>query len=422
MIQLILRFSWRNIWRNRRRSLLTLSAIVIGMIALIFGRGYINGTIAAMVEPTLRLHSGHIRLAHPEYLRLERTLPKERLIQPLSTVMSELSSLSGITGHQAMLKFHGLAVHDQLNEAVLMMGIDAAQDSRSMRLTEFIRKGTFLTENPNSLVIGRKLAKELAVDVGDELLLITSDINYSTYALPFSVSGIIEIGVSGIDRSGIIIHAHRAAEMLAVDDAAHEIFLFLDDRNQAPQLASALSKSLAGSVSEIRVIPWQDNEFIVEMMPLIRKVWGSILAMLMFLVALVILNTMLMTVMERYREIGILKALGLRNRDVVAMIFCEAAYLGGIGSLIGGFLGTLLTSIVSRTGIDISQAMNSEMFDKADIPMSFIGSSLHPIVTPLMVLSAVLFGIVTALVAVVYPALKSRRMSPVEAFRTELKV
>lgn len=423
MIRLIFRFSWRNIWRNRRRSLLTMAAIAFGIISLIFGRGYIAGTIQAMIEPGIRLNSGHIRIANPEYLRLERTMPKEALVQPLSQVLHQVSRIPGISSTHPLLRFRALAVHGGQNEPCQVMGIDAAADRRDIRLQEFISNGSFLDQGADSLVIGRILAKKLNVKVGDELLLVASDINYSTYALPFKITGILSVGISGLDRSGVLIHFSKAAEILDSRDAAHEVLLFCQDRNQAPILASRLQQSL-GDVSglDARVIPWQENGLIRETLPLIQKAWGSILLILMLLVGLVILNTMLMTVMERYREIGILKALGLKNRNVVAMIFCEAGLLGTMGSLIGGLLGTLLTAMAARTGIDISQAMNPDMFAKADIPISFIGGVLHPLLTPVIVMTSILFSILTALAAVLYPALKARAMSPVDAFRTELKV
>ena len=157
-------------------------------------------------------------------------------------------------------------------------------------------------------------------------------------------------------------------------------------------------------------------------MPLVSKIYDGIFYMMMFIVGLVILNTMLMTVMERYHEIGIIKALGFKNRDVAAMIFTEAFYIGLIGSLLGGALGTALTAVVERTGIDMGQALNENLLDNLDIPISFFGKSLYPDLTVSIVIASVLFGIVTTLAAVIYPAWKSTRMSPVEAFRSELKI
>lgn len=423
MLQLILQFSWRNIWRNQRRTMLTLLAITIGMISLIFGRAYIAGTLQAMLEPTIRLYSGHIRICHPEYLRMERTLPKEFLVHPLSSVQEEIAALPGISSQHELLKFNALVAHESQNEVCQIMGINATEDSKGPRMSEFIRRGTFLTKDPRSLVIGKGLAHELKADIGDELLLVTTDINHSTYALPFKVSGILEIGISGIDRNGILIHFTSAAEMLASENAAHEILVFCDHREQAAGLARSLRQQLKPVDGVPLVItPWQQNGFVTETLPLIQKAWGAILFILMFLVALVILNTMLMTVMERFKEIGILKALGFKSRDIITMILIEAVYLGIIGTLIGALLGSGLTSLAARKGIDISKALQPGMFDKADIPISFIGSTLHPILTPSMVIYAITFGIVTSLAAVLYPALKSRKMLPVDAFRTELKL
>jgi len=420
---MILLFSWRNILRNRRRTVLTLTAAAIGMLSLVFGKAFIAGTIQAMTEPAIRLGSGHIRLAHPEFLRLERTLPKEHRIAPLSDVLTAIDTLPDIVSRHPMLKFRALAVAGRKNQGAIVTGIDAEADHDDIRLSDFIVKGTFLTHSPDSLVIGKRLAEELEVDIGSELLLVASDINFSTYALPFTVSGIIHIGVSGIDRNGLLIHMKKASELLDCPDSAHEILLFCSDPERAGQLSDTLKQRLL-SVKGLNaeVIPWQDNELMRETLPLISTIWGSILIILMFLVVLVILNTMLMSVMERYHEIGILKALGLKNRDVAAMIFCEAGILGGIGSVIGGFLGTILTLILSVSGIELGGAMNSEIMNQIDVPLSFIGSTLYPLLTPAMIVSSLFLGLAAALTAVLYPAMKSVSMTPADAFRTELKV
>jgi putative ABC transport system permease protein len=192
---------------------------------------------------------------------------------------------------------------------------------------------------------------------------------------------------------------------------------------RAPEVAALIQTKIAGnSEPGIQVIPWQENDIIKNTMPLMSKIYDGIFAMLMFIVGLVILNTMLMTVMERYHEIGIIKALGFKNRDVAAMIFAEAFYIGIIGSLLGGGLGAALTAMVERTGIDMSQALNESILDNMDIPLSFFGKALYPDLTLSIVIASVLFGIVTTLAAVIYPALKSACMSPVEAFRSELKI
>jgi ABC-type antimicrobial peptide transport system permease subunit len=142
----------------------------------------------------------------------------------------------------------------------------------------------------------------------------------------------------------------------------------------------------------------------------------------MIIVGLVILNTMLMTVMERYHEIGVIKALGFKNREVFLMILVEAFYIGVIGAIIGGALGGPLSAWLETTGIDMVKMMGEGVLEQFDIPIPIFSRVFYPDFTFSILINSVIFGIMVALIAVLYPAIKSVRMSPVEAFRSELKV
>ena len=196
MIRNIMKFAWRNIRRNKRRTGLTILAIVIGMVSLVFGRSFINGMLHSMKEPIIKMQSGHIRLVHKEYLRLERVFPKDQLVAPLSGIEAALRDIAEIESLTRLIKFRTLAAHGEQNEACLAIGVYPEEVKRVMELDRFVKQGTFFSADGTGLIIGGKLAKKLGVTVGDELLLVSTDINYSTYALPFRIAGIFEIGFS----------------------------------------------------------------------------------------------------------------------------------------------------------------------------------------------------------------------------------
>jgi len=420
----ISKFAWRNVLRNRRRTALTLIAISIGVMSLIFGKGYTQGMINSMMEPIIKMQSGHIRLVHSEYVRLERIMPKEYQVAPLNQIQNTFKAIPEITSISRSIKFHTLVNHEEKNENCTAIGIYPQEARKNMDLKRFLIKGSYFSEDKGSLIIGHKLAKKLGVTIGDELLLVTTDINYSTYALPFKIAGIFEIGFSFLDKKGVFIHFEKAAEMLDYQDAAQEVLIYLANPDKARPVAkminSGIEKILPGH--SIKVIPWQENDFIKNTIPLIETVWGGMLYLMMFIAALVILNTMLMALMERYHEIGVMKAFGFKNREVIYIILAEAFYIGAIGSFIGGTLGTVLTAITEKTGIDIGEMLDQGIIDNLEVPISFFGTALYPELSFNVVVGSVIFGILTALVAAVYPALKSSKMTAVEAFRSELKV
>ncbi|MCP5107521.1 MAG: ABC transporter permease [bacterium] len=420
----IFKFGWRNFRRNKRRTFFTLLAIAVGVMSVIFAKSYIQGIMNNVVETAIKTQAGHVRIAHKEFLRLERIMPREYLVTGMDELQRTVSGLPEFEILDQRIKFNVLLSHGDVNENGLAMGIDPAAVDKTMALSETIVKGKYFgdSEKGLDLIIGKKLAEKLHVTVNDELLLVTTDINYSTYALPFNIVGIFETGFSNMDKHILYIPLQKAREMLDCGDAAHEILVFLNDPAKSWEVCGKIKQALSRNDPDhgIQVIPWQEND-LVKSMPVVEKLWGIILAVIMFIVALVILNTMLMAVMERYHEIGVMKALGFKNLEVFAMILVEAFYIGVIGSVTGGILGGTLSAIFEKVGFSL-ETIAGGMMDKIDIPIPWVGKVLYPDFTFTILVSSMIFGILVALIAVLYPAFKSARMRPVEAFHSELKV
>lgn len=418
----LLKFSWRNIWRNKRRTFLTLLAIAVGVFSLVFAKSYITGILNTSIELVIKTEAGHVSIAHEEYLRLKRILPKEYMVKDLSGLEDEISALPGVETTRAQIKFNVMLSHDESNEIGLAIGIEPEKTDKIMELSETVVAGDYLNGSGLEVIIGNKMAEKLGVKVNDELLLVTSDINYSTYALPFKIVGIFETGFPHYDKHILYIHIEKAREMLDCGDSAHEVLVFLQDPGQSNDIANRVEHILKqkNPESPIRVTPWQQHD-LLSFWPMAEGIWEKILGIIMLIVALVILNTMLMAVMERYHEIGVIKAMGFKNREAFSMILIEAFYLGAIGSVIGGILGGSLSAVLEKTGIDFSK-MTGGVMENIDVPIPLFSKMLYPDFTFEILVSSIIFGIMIALIAVLYPAFRSAKMSPVEAFRSELKV
>lgn len=418
----IIKFAWRNFKRNKRRTYLTLTAVAIGVMSIIFVRSYFVGIFNSVIESVIKGQIGHIRIANKEFLRLERIMPKEHLVTNLNRVITGISRFPEVQLVNERIKFNVLLSHKDVNEPAVAFGIDPDKLDKSMDFSSTIIKGKYLGDSGLDLIIGKKLAEKLKVTVNDELLLVTTDINYSTYALPFRIVGIYETGFSFFDKHILFIPLQKAQEMLDCGDAAHEILVFLKDPAKAGLVSEKIEKIFSENdpAHSIMIIPWQKNDMI-ESIPALMAIFDVIIGMIMFIVALVILNTMLMAVMERYHEIGIIKALGFKNREVFSMIIVEALYIGTIGSVIGGIFGGSLSAVLEKTGIDVIK-LTGGFIEKIDIPVPYLGKVIYLDLTLSILVSSLIFGIFAALVAVLYPAFKSSRMQPVEAFRYDLKV
>lgn len=420
----IFKFGWKNIWRNKRRTTITLFAIAFGVMSIVFIKSYLLGLIDSSKQDMIKTRIGHIKIAHKKFLRLERIMPKEHMIPNLNQIQDDLSQLTGIEAACERIKFHVLLNRRDINEPAMAFGIDPGKADKTMDLSQAIVEGNYYDDSGLNLIIGKQLAKKLDITINDELLLVTTDINYSTYALPFRVAGIFHTGYVSMDKHMVFIPLKKASEMLDCGDRVHEILFFLKKPHQAVEFSEKIKTLLSGTDpgKSIKVIPWQTDDYIKSFIPFIEEMVGKVESIFFILVGLIILNTMLMAVMERYHEIGIIKALGFRNGEVRLLIFVEALFIGTIGSLIGGILGGSLAAVTEKTGIDIAKMVGEGVLENIEVPFALAGNLVYPDLTVEILIGSIIFGIIIALAAVLYPAVKSAKMSPVEAFHSELKV
>jgi len=412
-----IKLAWRNIWRNWRRTILTSLAVAFGMISIIFTYSYIEGVTESIYRNLIETELGHVKIASREFLRLERVMPRDQLVYNAQNIEASISSLPGISTMTERIKFRLILSSEDKNEPSLGVGINPEQEKNLFDLRQHLIQGSYFQGSSAEMLIGDGLAQKLGVSVGDELLAVTTDINYSTYALTFTVAGIFKTGFSFMDKSFIYIPIEKAQEMLDCQGAVHEILLLLEDPEKATEISSEILIFLEenGLEDTLTAVPWQDN-FFMTYMPFANIAMGSILLIIMLIAALVILNTMLMAVVERTHEIGIIKSMGMRNGGVVGLIMVEATFISLLGVFIGGLIGSGLSLFAQSTGLDFTR-----MMEKMEFEFAFFSPIIYPKFTLGILLGAAVFCLVTTLVAALYPARKASRMEPVEALRTSMK-
>jgi len=344
-------------------------------------------------------------------------MPRDQLVYNAQNIEDGISSLPGISTMTERIKFLLILSSEDKNEPSLFVGINPEQEKNLFDLRQHLIQGSYFRESSAEMLIGDGLAQKLGVSVGDELLAVTTDINYSTYALTFTVAGIFKTGFSFMDKTFIYIPIEKAQEMLDCQGAVHEILLLLDDPEKATEISSEILAFLGekGLEDTLTAVPWQEN-FFLAYMPFANIAMGSILLIIMLIAALVILNTTLMAVVERTHEIGIIKSMGMRNGGVMGLILVEATYIGLLGVFIGGLIGSGLSLFAQNTGLNFTR-----MMEKMEFEFAFFSPIIYPKFTLGILLGAAVLCLVTTLVAAIYPARKASRMEPVEALRTSMK-
>lgn len=366
----------------------------------------------------IRYEIGHVKIAAKEFLRLERILPKEFLVQDFKTLESDIKNLTDCRSITSRIKFHLILSHKDKNEPCRGIGIDTEMEKQFQDLEDHIISGRYLNSSAREMIIGEKLAQRLGIGLGEDVLAVTTDINYSTYALTFKIAGIFRTGFSVIDENYFYIPIEKAQELLDCYGAAHEIIVLIKDPHKAAGEAARIKSFFQekGLGSDLTAVVWLDHFMIKTYLPFARNFIFSLLIIIMIISALVILNTMLMAVLERTHEIGIIKSMGMKDKRILLMVLSESFFTGIIGIGVGGFIGAALSLFFQRTGLDLSPIL-----DKMDLPLPVMSPILYPRFTLKILLFSELFALSVAVIAAIYPAWKASRLAPVDALRSSLK-
>ena len=401
---LILKMAWRNIGRNRRRTAVTVGAMALGLYAMVIWFGMLQGLLNDMEETVVEVELGDLQIHAPTYL------DDPSLYTDIDDVEALLSRLEG-AGFRATARLAGAglaAAHDSAAGASLR-GIDVAANARVSAVATRLAEGAWLDDgDPAGVVVGRRLGRALDLAVGDELVVLSQAIDGSIANDLYTVRGILDSVSDGIDRSAVFLTDAAFRELFVMPAGAHEVVVRKPDE---VELAAAL-ETVRGLAPGLDTQTWRSLvPTLATYLDSARQMMGVISAIVYIVVAILILNAMLMAVFERVREFGVLKALGVEPRQVLSLIFVESALQTGLALAIGLALSLPTLWYLMEFGIDTG-ALGG---------VSVIGASFATVwqaaVSPFTFVTPALTLVVLVLLAVVYPALKAARISPVEAMR-----
>jgi len=399
----------RNVFRNKRRSFLTGLSIAFAVMVVIFIWTFVSGVVASLFSNYVTGSVGHIRILNVDYLKRESMLPLSRTVPNYQRLIKTLEQDRSVKLATGRIKFGVLMDIKGKNKPVLGIGIDPQREETVLGLSQKMISGQALKAGTSETVVGAGLAKELGLKTGDTLTVITQTAHGSLSGLNLKVAGIFSLGIASVDNRTFFLPLGQAQKLLDLDGRVTEVFILIKDPDKAVQVAAGLGKKLPAGLT---AVPWQANGFLYFMMSIMKVIYGFIYAFILVLASFTIVNTMFMAVMERTREIGMMKALGMREGEISRLITLEALMLGTLASLIGAGVGTLLAYYISTAGIDYTAA-----FDKirdVEIPLSYIYKGEFSWLT---ILTGFLLGVLFSVLASIFPARRAAKMEPVEALR-----
>lgn len=405
-----LRLAWRNLWRHPRRTWLTVAAMVFSNILLVFLISLQLGMYQMMINNTLQVFTGHIQLQAPGYL------DEPGIRKAISNVQALARSVrDDVPGVKASARAMGfaLASSEQRSYGVQVLGVEPETEAQVSTLPGLIERGDYLSPQADAagqVVIGSVLARNLKIGVGDELTLLGSGRDGSMAADVLTVSGIFESGMPDLDRALVTMPLSRFQETFSMREAGHAVVIKVDEFSQIEAKAAKLRREF-GQRDDLVVHQWEELQPGLEQA--IHADMASswfIYGVLVVLVAFSVLNTQLMSVLERTREFGIVMALGLRAGRLARLVLLETALMAFLGLALGALLGGLLAALIGQVGFTYPGL--EEMASRFNLP-----DRMYPEVSLLSILAGPVIIYFASLFAAVYPALRLFFLQPVAAMR-----
>lgn len=418
----LFKMAFRNIRRNRRRSLLAVISVALSLFMIIFLQGYINGMKRSVIYNSTKNESGHIQLVTKDYQENKRFKPITYNIENPSELIAYLNDDPMIQKEIDVITerifFGVLLQYDGNNKAVVAFGGDIEQEKKLLMLDRSVVDGRYLNDSSSvkrkerEIVIGQKVADVLKLKVGDTFKVLVSGSDYSLHIPTLKVAGIFKTGLNSLDDTTFQISLKDAQEILNTSGGSQQILIMLKNYQKAEKISKMIQEKL--NVDErfgnIQAVSWKQAGGMAQMMETMEQVYNFIYIIIALLGSFIITNVMMMVVLERKKEIGIIKSMGFSRPEILSMFLMEGSILGLIGSISGVVMGTLSSIYFVINGIDLTS-----MISQLNMP---IDNVIKFVITIPGIISTMFIGIIVAAIVSVVPSRQAAKMNVVDAIKS----
>lgn len=398
--------AFRDLGRNRRRTIFTMIAVALGLALLIVMSGFIAGVWEGSLQNNIRLNTGHVQIRAESYEIEKLSLLWGDLLENPSQLLAQVNGMSEVQAATPVLWASGVLSTIQETVGLRVTGI-VPDSSIYDPIRQGIMVGKYLTpEGHGEILIGKRLAESMSIGVGQRVSLAVGNPDGKPVEGVFTVIGLFTTGVPSYDENTVFMSLSQAQAFTGTGDRASTIVIMLHNQEDADQVAAAIKSP------GVSILTWKDMNMLV--LQTIQTAFGFyyiMYAIVILVVAVVIANTLLMAVFERTREVGILAALGMKRRQVMLMFLFEAIILSLVGIAIGILLGSAGVAYLAKVGVFIGDATASMTEGFA------MGSTMYGRFVPgdFFVLSVAMLVIIV--LVSLYPAWYAARLEPVRALR-----
>jgi putative ABC transport system permease protein len=401
--------AWRNILRNKRRSLITVFAIGFGLGAMIFIWGYIDGAHLQMKENFTGLLMGHLQIHEAGF---EKTISISRVMKNPEAIEVVLKKDPGIVSYCPRVRTFALFSTTENSVGGMLVGIDPASESKVSKIKNTVVSGRFLADaDIRGIVIGSVLAENLHVAVGDKVVAMAQASDGTLGAEAFRVVGLIKTGVEEIDKGIAFVPLQDVQRILILGGAITDFVIRTQSFDRLDRVAERLKTHLSGE--NVEVMTWAEISPILEQWMDFDEAFAYVFLLIVLIVIVAgILNTILMSMLERTKEFGVMMALGTKGYQLAIMVGIESFLLGIMGLVFGILIGLSSIGIFSHYGIPISAKVKEAMAS------FFMSDVIYPTIELDHLISSALVVLISTILVSLYPAWKVARLKPVKALHS----
>ena len=401
----ILKIAWRNIWRTPMRSLIVIGSIVMGIWAGIFVVAFSYGLNKQRTESSIKNAISHIQIHHPEY---QKEYDSKFYLGEPDQLNSVLESDKSIESYAFRTLLNGMVSSPIKSNGVRIIGVNKNQEKELTSIYSGLVKGTYFeSKRRNPILIGETLAEKLKVKLQSKVVLTFQDTENTIISGAFRVCGIYKTQYSKYDQGTVFIE-NKDLHRLLKSENFHQVALLCNSIDQVDSTYNSLKTNLP----EYEVKDWKSIAPELAYADKIMESW-LFLIMIIIMLALIfgIINTMLMAVFERRKELGMLMAIGMNRSKIFLLILIETLFLSLIGAPTGLVLGAITIKITSETGINLA-------FISKGLENVGLGSVIYPQMESYFYLFITVMVFLFTLIAAIYPSRKALMLKPTEAIRT----
>jgi putative ABC transport system permease protein len=403
---MIAKIAWKNIWRNKLRSLVVIISIILGLWAGTFILAYIFGIMDQRLEDAIGYETSHVQIHQPEFLSDN---DPQFVIPNSAQLLNELAQNDAVAAATGRLLAYGMVAAATTSSGGKFIGIDPAKEQAVTQLANSIVEGEYLEAGDKSqVVIGQKLADKLKVKLRSKVVFTFQDADHNIVSGAFRIKGIFKSYNSGLEENNLYVSQPDLDKLMNVKGQVHEVAVLLWEADGLiPFIANIQSRH-----NDRLIRSWKEiAPELALMVDSIQQYLLIFLVIILLALSFGIVNTMLMAVLERGREIGVLMAIGMNKFRLFSMIFLETFFIIGLAAPVGLLLAYASISYLGDTGIDLSGLYK-------DSYASFgIKTIIHPQLKGFYYLQILTMVAITALLAAIYPAYTALRLDPVKAIR-----